>query len=113
MRNEELMVVNAVTEVSSAVNSLITSYRGSRMVNRMKLRLAEDKIRACIAMQRIQVIGEVGRTNLLELHKTVNMLNDMNLQGPMADYAMRTVASMVEGLDRILEDLKNDYRQSI
>lgn len=113
MSNEELMVVSAVTEVSSAINSLITSYRGSRIVNRMKLRLAEDKIRACIAMQRMQVIGEVGRTNLIELQKTMNMLNDMNLQGPMADYAMMTVESMAEGLVRILEDLKNEYRQSV
>lgn len=111
--DERLAVVGAITEVSSAVGSLISSYKGNRMINRMQLKYAQDKLRACIAMQRTRIVGEVGRSNLLELKKTMDMLDSMNLKGPMADYAMRTVESMAAGLEQILEDLKNEYRQPL
>ncbi len=113
MNNEQLVVVNAISQVSSALNSLITSYRGTRKANQMQLqmhlKLAEDKIHECISKQRIQIFGEVERTALNELFKTMDMLNKMNLQGPMADYAMRTIESMQEGLLQVLDDLKRKH----
>lgn len=114
MGNEELMVVvSAITEVSSTLGSVISTYKGTRMVNRMKLKLVDDKIRACIAMQRASAIAELGRVNLSEYKKTLDMLNGMDLEGPMGAYAMRTIESMAEGLDHILEDLKNEYRHAL
>lgn len=109
MSNEELVVVNTFTEAVSAVSSLITSYRRTRTVDKLQLKIVSDRVRACIAMQRIRLIGEVGRASLTEIGKTVNMLNSMNLEGPMVDYAMKIIESMTDGLYSVQEDLNNKF----
>ena len=100
----ELVVWEAVKEVSSAVNSLVTTYRQTHLVNKTQKQALNIRIKEYFALERGRAIGEVSRNNVREIAKTMELINSMNLEGVALTMAMETLEEQHRQLKRLLEE---------
>lgn len=100
----ELVVWEAVKEVSSAVNSLVTTYRQTHLVNKTQKQALNIRIKEYLALERGRAIGEVSRNNVREIAKTMELINSMNLEGAALAMAMETLEEQHRQLKRLLEE---------
>lgn len=100
----ELVVWEAVKEVSGAMNSLVTTYRLTHSVNKAQKQALNIRIKEYLAFEKGRTIGEVSRNNVREIAKTMELINSLNLEGAALAMAMETLEDQHRQLKRLLEE---------
>lgn len=103
----ELITVETIKGVSQAVGSLVSAYRESHIINKAKKSILNDRIRVYKSMQHINAVAAIARNNIQEISKTMDLINNLNLNGSSLDLAMKQLELMSNSLSRILEDYDN------
>lgn len=86
--DNNLAVWNAAKSVSTAVASIITTYRKSKAVKKQELAALEAKIKIYVTQARAHAIGEIIRVNIEEIASTQRYIDQQNLDGIALEMAI-------------------------
>lgn len=98
---DNLIVWTAAKEVSSAITSMVTTYRTLRTVKKQESIMLKEKIRAFQTIARIKNMGEIARAMVDEIAKTQAYIDRQNLSPTALKYSM-------DYLEQLNEVLKNN-----
>lgn len=102
----ELVVIEAMKEVCSTVNTLVSSCKKTGMINKAQMRYAAIKIDEYLQIQRSNAVHAVANNNIRNIQSTFELIKGMKLEGAALTYAMRQLDIEVDALERILEEMK-------
>lgn len=96
-------VWTAAKEVSTAVGTMVNTYKTFKTVRKQESIILKEKIRAFQTMTKARGMGEVARANIDEISKTQLFIDQCNLDGVALDYAMGTLERLNDMLNGNLE----------
>lgn len=105
----ELMVLEAVREVSNAVSSLIVTYRETHIVSKTKKQALKVRIKSYLAIEKSHAIAEVARSNIQEIAKTMDLIDRLELSASGQVMAMDMLEEQHKQLKQLLEDCRNGF----
>lgn len=109
----ELEVIESTYElargVGGALVSFLSMYKKNNIINKAQEEILKEKIRRYKAIQKSNDITAVGNNNIIQIMKTVKMIDEMNLQEPALGMVMKQLTILSEALNEILEDFKRGY----
>lgn len=100
---DNLIVWTAAKEVSSAITSIVTTYRTLRTVKKQESIMLKEKIRAFQTIARIKNMGEIARAMVDEIAKMQAYIDRQNLSPIALEYAMNYLAQLNEALKNNME----------
>ena len=74
--SDKLTVWTAAKEVSTAVGTMVNTYKTLRTVKKQESIILKEKIRAFQTIARARGMGEVARANIDEIAKTQNFIDN-------------------------------------
>lgn len=101
----ELMPLETVKELSSALTTLLVNYRKNSIISKGNRECVQIKIKACLARERSVAIGAITRTNIMEIDKTIRLIDSLQLNG----YAYQMAMRQLEELEIQLRQILNNY----
>lgn len=107
MSSNELMIWTAAKEVSSALGTMVSTYKTLRTVKKQESIILKEKIRAFQTITRARGMGEVARANIDEIAKTQEFINKLYMDGAALDYAMSYMERLNDMLNINLENYMN------
>ena len=105
--SDKLTVWTAAKEVSTAVGTMVNTYKTLRTVKKQESIILKEKIRAFQTIARARGMGEVARANIDEIAKTQNFIDQLHMDGAALDYAMSYMDRLNDMLNVNLEGYMN------
>ena len=96
---ESLTVWHAAKEISTAVGSILSTYKSYRAVRKRDLRILEQKIETYIATEKTKSNGEKIRANIEEIAKTQRYIDEQNLTGLALELAIGQLRNLNDMLN--------------
>ena len=101
-----LTVWTAAKEVSSALSTMVSTYKTLKTVKKESI-ILKEKIRAFQTIARARGMGEIARANIDEIAKTQEFIDRLQMDGAALDYAMTYMERLSDMLNINLEDYMN------
>lgn len=105
--SDKLTVWTAAKEVSTAVGTMVNTYKTLRTVKKQESIILKEKIRAFQTIARARGMGEVARANIDEIAKIQNFIDQLHMDGAALDYAMSYMDRLNDMLNVNLEGYMN------
>ena len=102
-----LTVWTAAKEVSSALSTMVSTYKTLKTVKKQESIILKEKIRAFQTIARARGMGEIARANIDEIAKTQEFIDRLQMDGAALDYAMTYMERLSDMLNIKLEDYMN------
>lgn len=106
---DELMVIETVKEVGSALTSFIKLYKENRIISKMQKKCVLDKIKCYQAVQRTNNVGLIVENNIKQISKTFQLIEKLDFQGSSQKMAMQQLEILNDTLCGILEDYRRGF----
>lgn len=107
--SDKLTVWTAAREVSTAVGTMVNTYKTLRTVKKQESIILKEKSRAFQTIARVRGMGEVARANIDEIAKTQNFIDQLHMDGAALDYAMSYIDRLNDMLNVNLEGYMNGF----
>ena len=102
-----LTVWTAAKEVSSALSTMVSTYKTLKTVKKQESIILKEKIRAFQTIARARGMGEIARANIDEIAKTQEFIDRLQMDGAALDYVMTYMERLSDMLNINLEDYMN------
>ena len=103
----ELVVLQTVKEVSSTLNTVLGMYKKRSIVRKNEMALLKVKIEAYLACAKANAASEILDNNMRIIYRTLQQIDEYNLQGVGLRYAMKQLEILEEGLEKELRNFMN------
>lgn len=102
--NNELSVVQAVSNVGQAVMSMMSSAMSMKTVRKQDVLILEERLRYLKNACRAYGLGQLTRTSINEMEKTLQNIKQKDFTGSMLDMSMNMLNIQYELLCQNIRD---------
>lgn len=106
--SDKLTIWTAAKDVSTAVGTMVNTYRTLKTVRKQESIILKEKIRSFQTTAKARGIGEVARANIEEIAKTQNFIDQLHMDGAALDYAMGYMDHLNDMLNVNLQEYMNE-----
>lgn len=103
-----ITVWSAMKEATSAIDTVVSTYRKYNIIKKHESAILKDKLRALRTILQMQEIGEITRAMIKEITQTQSFIDRQNLSDEALKYAMECLEEMSLNLKKIMEDHRNE-----
>lgn len=108
-----LMVIGAAKEICSAVNTFVSTFLKTGIINKAQMKYASIKIEEYLGMQRSDAITAVIQHNIQNIYSTLHLVKKLNEDTPADAITSKYIIRQLDMQSAALEQVVNHMQKQL